>query len=167
VRYSSFLTLATSLVMTATTISPSIAQPAMKASTFVMDAALSDMYEIQAGELAEASGQSSAVKSFGAKMVQAHTETSAKLKSTLSAGGVAVTPPAQLDQKHQAMLEKLKTAGAGFDREYISQQQTAHQEALALMQGYAASGDNPKLKTLAAQTVPVIQDHLTMIGQLK
>ena len=78
-----------------------------------------------------------------------------------------MTLPAQLDQKHQAMLEKLKTAGAGFDREYISQQQTAHQEALALMQGYAASGDNPKLKALAAQTVPVIRDHLTMIDQLK
>src|SRR5215471_14502615 len=41
---------------------------------FVDAAAVSDMYEVEAGKIAQERGQSAGVKDFGAKMVAAHTE---------------------------------------------------------------------------------------------
>src|SRR4051812_29873897 len=47
---------------------------------FVTAAATSDMYEVEAGKIAQERGQSAGVKDFGAQMVKAHTGTTEKLK---------------------------------------------------------------------------------------
>jgi putative membrane protein len=138
------------------------------ASGFVTMAATSDMYEVQAGKLAGAKAVSPAVKAFGTHMVQAHTETSAKLKTAVKKSGLAISPPAQLDGKHQQMISELNSAGGSdFDRTYLSQQESAHQEALNLMRTYANSGDNGVLRQAPANTVPVVQDHIAMLEKLK
>lgn len=165
-RFSLLVPVVTCFVASAGNYSPAFSQPAIMTSTFVASAAASDMYEIQAGQLAQENGASSAVNSFGAHMVQAHTATSAKLKTTLSSTGIAAALPAELDQKHQALLDQLKGAGAQFDTLYLQQQRTAHQEALELMQNCASNGDNAKLKELAGETVPVIQEHIQMLASL-
>ena len=61
----------------------------------------------------------------------------------------------------QGKLDALKAVkGADFDKLYISQQIPAHEAALQLMQGYAATGDNEAVKGFATKTAPVIQHHL-------
>jgi putative membrane protein len=47
---------------------------------FVQTAAMSDMYEIEAGKIAAQKGQSDAVKQFGQHMVEAHSQTTEELK---------------------------------------------------------------------------------------
>ena len=49
---------------------------------FIQKAAMSDMYEVQAGKLAAEKGQSDAVKQFGQQMVDAHTKTTEELTGT-------------------------------------------------------------------------------------
>ena len=47
---------------------------------FVQKAAMSDMYEVEAGKLATQKGQAESVKQFGQQMVDAHTKTTVELK---------------------------------------------------------------------------------------
>jgi len=138
------------------------------AKSFVEAAADSDMYEVEAGKIAQERGQTAAVKSFGAKMVTAHTETTDKLKATLASAHPDITPPAHLDDRHQGMIDELRGAkDADFDARYMAQQVDAHKEALILMKGYAKDGDTAPLKTLAGKTAPTVQMHLNMAEKIQ
>jgi putative membrane protein len=128
---------------------------------FVTNAALSDLYEIQAGNLARSRGTSPAVRQFADRMVRDHTVTSQQMMATLQGNGTPILTPQALDPRHQSMVAELQTAqGADFDRRYAMQQVMAHREAVNLLQNYAQTGDNPALKQLAQQTLPMVQDHL-------
>lgn len=140
---------------------------ANSADAFVKNAAISDMYEIEAGRIASEKAKSPEVKQFGQMMVKDHTATSTKLKETLSAAKLDPAPPEQLDSRRAGMIENLKTASAtDFDKVYLDQQKAAHQEALTLMKSYAEDGEQPQLKTLAAATAPKIQQHLDHVRRL-
>jgi putative membrane protein len=134
---------------------------------FVTGAAISDMYEVEAGKIAEARATNPDVKAFAAKMVQAHTETTAKLKSILGNMKHQPAAPAHLDDRRQGLIDDLRGAKtADFDARYMSQQVDAHKEALILMQGYAKDGNNAAIKSFAAETAPVVREHLNMADPL-
>ncbi|HVZ28648.1 MAG TPA: DUF4142 domain-containing protein [Rhizomicrobium sp.] len=134
---------------------------------FVNAAAMSDMYEVEAGNIAAQRG-SKAIQDFGKKMVVAHTETTNQLKSILASNKINVTPPAALDNRRQGMIDNLRGAkGADFDHRYIEQQVAAHKEAEILMRGYSKDGDNAAVKSFAGETLPKVSDHLAMAEQLE
>jgi putative membrane protein len=141
------------------------ASQATTAQAYVSNAAMGDMFEIQSSQLAVQKAQTASVKSFAQMMIDGHTATSAKLKPIAQQAGVA--PPAMLDAKHQAMISSLQAASATeFEKRYIEQQTTAHQEALALHQGYASKGDNAALRAFASQTAPIVEQHLAQLRKL-
>ena len=140
----------------------------MTAQGFVNAAAASDRFEIESSKLAAASASSAAVKSFATKMISAHTASTAKLKSALAGMSPALTPDDTLNPDQQTKLDNLKTLkGADFDSAYASAQVAAHQAALDALNGYAASGDNPTLKSFASGLVPTVTAHLNMAKGLK
>ncbi len=129
------------------------------AQGFVDMASASDMYEVEAGKLAQSMGTAQAVKDFGKMMETDHTKSTADLKAAAAkADGVTVNP--QLTPKQQADLDALKNAGDNFDSVYKTQQLAAHQQALSLLQNYASAGDQAALKDFAGKTAPVVQTHL-------
>jgi putative membrane protein len=127
---------------------------------FVATQASSDMYEIEAGRLAQEMGQSDETKEFGGMMVEDHTASSAKLKTAVDQAGAGVTVPTAMLPKHQQNLDALRNAGTNFDSVYAQQQVMAHQEALALLQGQAQTGMVASLKAFAAETAPIVETHL-------
>jgi len=134
---------------------------------FVDAAATSDMYEVTAGKIALQRASSPDVKEFAQKMVNAHTATTAKLKSILASNNINVTPPAHVDNRRQGMLDDLRGAkAADFDHRYITQQIAAHKEADTLFRGYAKDGDNAAIKDFAATTDKDIKMHLSMAQKL-
>ena len=134
---------------------------AMSTDAFVTNAAMGDMYEVEAGKFAQQRGSSAAVKEFGGMMVKEHTATTEALKAAVASGGVETTIPTGLDERRQGLIDNLRAASAAdFDKVYGDQQRAAHEEALTLMQGYADRGDNAALKALAAKAAPKIQMHL-------
>jgi putative membrane protein len=62
-------------------------------------------------------------------------------------------------------LQSLK--GEAFDKDYVTQQLTAHQQTLALQISYANGGEDAGLKAVAAKLVPVVQRHLTMLKTMQ
>ena len=134
-----------------------------KAQDFVTMAAMSDMFELKSATAAkdEASGQSA--KDL-AKMLEAdHSKSSRDLLALAKQEGINVSPPADLDERHQAMLQGLTGSGqSGYDANFGQIQVQAHQEGIALFEAYAKNGDNEKLKAFAAQTLPKLKQHLEM-----
>jgi putative membrane protein len=142
------------------------AETALTSQGFANAAAASDRFEIESSKLAATAGTSAAIKSFAAKMVTAHTSSTAKLKTTAAA--LNLTPDDALSPEQQQKLDNLKALhGADFDSAYAAAQVEAHQKALDALNGYAAGGDNPKLKELASGMVPTVTAHLNMAKGLK
>ena len=133
---------------------------------FVTNAAISDMYEIQAGQIAQKKGQSAGVKDFGKMMVTEHTAMSNEMKPLVTAAGK--TLPTGVDERRKGLIDNLNAASAAdFDKTYLGQQEAAHSEALTLMQGYADNGDDAGLKGAAAKAVPKVQAHLDKVRELQ
>ena len=138
------------------------------AQGFANTAAASDRFEIESSRLAATQGQSAAIKSYAEKMISAHQESTAKLKTTLSGLTPAVTPDDTLSAAQQADLDGLKgKTGGEFDTAYAAAQVKAHQAALDALNAYAASGDTPALKEFASGLVPTVTAHLNMAKGLK
>jgi len=124
------------------------------------------MFEIEAGKLAEQKGDVTA-KTFGSRMITDHQKTTDQLKSLIQSTNIGVTPPAALDATHQKMLDKLKDeSGSNFTKDYREGQVTAHKVAITLFVSYAKGGDNPELKSWAAKTLPLLEQHLQMAEAL-
>jgi putative membrane protein len=135
---------------------------------YLAQAASSDMFEIQSGQLAQQMSQNPAVQSFASMIITDHTQSTQMLTSAAAAARVAAPPPTLLPPQ-QAMLDQLRSAGSGaaFDQAFQQIQIQAHQQALMLHQNYAQSGDVPQLRTTAGQIIPVVQRHLAMAQSLQ
>lgn len=138
-----------------------------QAVPFLMTAASSDQYEIQSSRVALQKTRRPEIREFANMLIAHHTKTSADAMAAAKADRVNAPPP-RLMPAHQKMVDELKgTSAADFDRVFLAQQLPAHQGALTLMQGYAASGDKPALRQAATGAVPIIQSHIDRINQLQ
>lgn len=131
------------------------------APAYMANAASGDLLEIQSSQLALQMSQNPAVRGFANMLIAHHSQMSQTMAAAAQAARLMPPPPALLPP-HQAMLDQLRAAGSGaaFDLAFKQMQVAAHQQALMLHQNYAASGDHPALRPVAAQAVPTIQMHL-------
>jgi putative membrane protein len=130
-------------------------------SKFVMESAQGGMMEVQAGQLAVDKAQSAAVKDFGRRMVQDHSQANAKLEKVASAEGV--TLPKAMSAEHRAHLDQLaRLSGAAFDREYMKHMLQDHKKDVASFEKEAEKGDDPDVRGFARETLPTLREHLQL-----
>jgi len=128
---------------------------------FIKKAGDAGLAEVADGKLAKAQG-TAAVKKVAARMVTDHSSANQQLASLSAQLGDPA--PTVTDAKHQDMHDQLEQlSGPQFDDEYLQDQLTAHQQAIALFQKEIDNGSNPQLKQFASDTLPVLQMHLDMI----
>lgn len=140
---------------------------APKTEDFVTEAASSDMFEIESSKLAVERSQDSATKSFAQQMITDHMKTSDELKTMVTSGKVKAAIPASMSSAQQSMLDDLKKLnGDDFTKQYHSEQQDAHEDAVDLFKRYGEEGDNADLKAWAAKTRPALEHHLMMAKEL-
>ncbi|MBL8554091.1 MAG: DUF4142 domain-containing protein [Phenylobacterium sp.] len=139
---------------------------ALSTDAFVTGLVTSGMYEIDAGKIAAAKGQSAGVKAFGKMMVADHTAMGKDADPAIKASRAAV--PTELDERRKGLIDNLNAAsGADFDKAYLSQQEAAHNEALDLLKGYAERGDDVGLKAVASGAIAKVQAHLDKVHELQ
>jgi len=131
------------------------------AAEYVTKAAGSDLYEIEAAGLAEQKAANPEIRVLAVMIRDDHRRSTEQL--TAAAGQMQppmpVTPA--LDPAQQAEIEALRGAtGPAFDQEYLRQQIAAHEAALAMVEGYAQSGDNEALRQHASSVAATIRQHL-------
>lgn len=140
------------------------------ADRFVENAAIGDLYEIEAARLALRRSSSPEVRAIAEQMVNDHTTSTHHLQAAMEMNETKGIPsrPATLDTRRKKMLEHLHEAPEdGFDATYLDQQILAHQETLTLMTGFRDKGDNAQLRSYAAGTAPVVERHLRHMKTLR
>jgi putative membrane protein len=139
---------------------------AMADSDFAKDAAQGGMAEVKLGQLAQEKGSSDAVKDFGKRMVQDHTEANDKLKHVASDENMNL--PTGLSKKDQRTYDRLsQLSGSAFDRAYARDMVRDHETDIAAFQREAQNGQNNAIKDFASQTLPTLQDHLKMAREME
>lgn len=141
---------------------------APSAQDFANTMAASDEYEIETSKLASTNSQSPAVKDFARRMIDAHTQSTAKLKKAAGSAAPAITPDTTLAPDQQQSLDQLRAKkGADFDQQYVITQRDAHQRTLAALKDYSVKGDQPPLNAFANEVIPIVSGHLAMARSLK
>lgn len=137
-------------------------------SAYVPNAAMGDMYEIQAADIALERSKNAQVKALAQMIKTDH----AAASSALAAAALQATPdvalPTTLDQRRQGLIDNLRSASAAdFDKVYVDQQVAAHEEALTLQRGFSDKADVPALAEHARTVTPKIEAHLQRAKQLQ
>ncbi len=134
---------------------------------FMMKAAASSMFELQASELALKKAKSSSVKEFARKMKEDHTKASKELKALASKKNI--TLPTALSEDFKNPMEKLnKLSGADFDSEYMKAMHKAHQQDVKLFEEASEEDDaDSEIKAFASKTLPTLRMHNEMAESKK
>jgi putative membrane protein len=125
-------------------------------ATFMKEAALGGMMEVELGKLAQRSTNPQ-VKAFADLMVADHTKANLELK--VLAGKAQILLPTEYyeDQVgHINMMKKLK--GAEFDKHYVDMMIKDHQKTVTLFQS-ATETMSQDVKKFANKTLPVLNEH--------
>ena len=133
------------------------------ADKLVKEAIVSDMFEIQAGKLAQSKARKTEVREFGATLVDDHTTISRQLRSLLNSGKVKARAPDGLDSSHASMLKQLQASDSdGFDQQFLSDVIIDNKNDISLYDHYARNGDNAELKRFAVMYLPTLHYDLNM-----
>jgi putative membrane protein len=99
----------------------------MDTQTFVREAAIGGMAEVELGQLAAGKASSDAVKQFAQRMVTDHRKANAELNTLVQRKGL--TLPTELDATHKQTRDTLAAmSGALFDRSYMDAMRKDHHQ---------------------------------------
>lgn len=135
-------------------------------STFVNNAAVGGMTEVELGKIAATNAASADVKKFGQMMVTDHTAANNELKAL--AGKKGWTLPTDLDSSHRSTVDELKSKkGADFDKDYVDDMVDDHEQDVSDFESKANNATDPDLKAFAQKTLPVLKKHLEAIKAIQ
>lgn len=130
---------------------------------FAIRAAQGGAAEVKMGKLASEKASDPDVKAFGQQMADDHTTANDQLTSVAKQENM--TLPSNLTAKDEAMYNRLeKLSGVAFDKAYVADMLKDHEADVKEFQKEAHSGQDAAIKNFAAQTLPVLQEHL---GKMK
>jgi putative membrane protein len=129
---------------------------------FATTAAISGMSEVAASQLALTHASDPQVMAFARTMIQQHGAANDQLTAIMRARGVnppTALPKTQVDEMGAFGMR----SGPDFDRYFIQRAGVqAHQDAIIAFQRQMPQLTDPDLKAWAANTLPVMQQHLSM-----
>ena len=130
-----------------------------KTHTFMNDAAVSGMTEVEASKLAEQKAMNPRVKMFAEMMVKDHSAANEELKTI--ARGKNVNLPAEVGGKNQDHITDLsKKKGHDFDKAYMKMMESDHKDVVDMFEKCAKDGTDPDVKTFCSQKLPTLRMHL-------
>ena len=153
------------------------------AHDFVLQAAMSNMAEIQLGHMATKKAQDAGVKKFAQTMVDDHLKAQQQLAD--AAYGAGIKWPTQLDERHRQIQQRLsKLSTEQFDRDYMKAMVDGHRDMEKMLAARGDRGgegarapsssaektDEPslavKVNKWAAKTLPDVRVHLEQAEQV-
>jgi putative membrane protein len=132
---------------------------------FAREAASGSMAEIQLGRLASERGSNEVVKAFGERVVVQQEAAAEQLNA--AAQKENTTLPNKLSSREQQSYDRLAhLSGSAFDRAYAKDMVEDHERELAAFENEANMGKDENMKAVAAQTIPMIQEHLNQAREM-
>ena len=132
----------------------------------VMNMAIANMAEVEAGKMAIEKTQNAQIKSYAQKMVDEHSKALGEVTALAQSKGV--TLPTTVDAPHKAMAAKLnKLSGEAFDRAYMADAGVSdHTKLHAKLKGFERKAKDADVKALASTMLPTVAEHLQMAKEL-
>jgi putative membrane protein len=127
-------------------------------ASFLSEAQTLGAAEVQEAKLATTNASDPGISVFATWMNTDHTVMNALLQQVAQQYGVQPAPPDSQEQGELLQLQSL--SGTQFDNSYAADQVHGHQATLSLFEQEASMGQNPEVKALAEQAVPILQAHL-------
>jgi putative membrane protein len=125
-----------------------------KDKSFMKEAAMGGMMEVDMGKMAQQKGKSADVKKIGGTMVADHTKANNELMAIAKKKGVDLS-------KEKPKSHSMKDDN--FDKDYINMMVKDHEKDLAAFQAEAKDGTDADVKAFASKTSGVIKKHLDMV----
>lgn len=134
---------------------------------FVEKAALSNMTEVDFGEIAASKGDDPLIREFGQMMVTEHTTAQTELQA-IANDIDDIDWPRELDPQHRQIREQLNSlSGHAFDSLYMATQVTDHQMTISNFETEIATGTDATVKGYASKYLPHIQAHLSKADSIQ
>ena len=103
------------------------------------------------------------VRAYARQMLIDHRDLAIKLDNFALERGYLVTW--QLEPQMVSTVDRLRTMqGTAFDRAYMNEMVTSHEQAVALLEAQASSGR--ETASLADEALPIVRHHLDMARDL-
>ena len=134
--------------------------------TFVVRAAVTNMAEIELGQLALEKSADAAIRTYATQLIKDHQAAQAKLKSIAATAKIAL--PGTVDDEHRRQKEKLaEFVGADFDKQYVTLMHQGHEQAQKLFDTASKSSDlDAALKDYASATLTTVKAHAAEAARL-
>lgn len=133
---------------------------------YVTNAGISDLYQISAAEIVMERSESAETRTLAAQMKTDHAGARERLAEVVRSLGHDHEIPETLDSRREAMLHALRFVETdSFDRTYLEQQVTAHENAIDLHGSFARSGEAAALTAHAREAVPKLERHLEAVRE--
>jgi putative membrane protein len=147
------------------TAAQAAAQPSDQDKQYLQAIHQVNLFEIEAGNMAQQQASDQQVKDLGAMFVTDHTQLDQTVQSTASSAGVTLPDSPTADQ--QAVLDQLKGLnGSEFDTQWVTAQLTAHNQAVQATETEIAQGSDSSVKQIAETALPVLQAHIDELTAL-
>ena len=131
------------------------------ASKFLVKSYESGLYEVQLSQLAATNALDPDVKNLALTLVSAHTAINAKIGKI--ADDARFILPNGLNADHQKDLQDIsKLSGADFYKKYVNTIISGHEQSISNYKDAYKDLPDSYTKTFAAETLPKIEDHLSM-----
>ena len=145
---------------------PVFSQSASPDRQFVIDAAIGGMAQVELVKLAAAKSANPGVRAFGQQMVADHTRANDELKRIAALNNVPW--PSGVSSADQSTLDRLSSlSGTAFDRAYVEEVARGHQMLIAAFRREADGGTDAAVKAWAVKMIPMLENHLAMIEDLR
>jgi putative membrane protein len=133
---------------------------------FAIEAASGGMTEVELGKMAEQKATDRMLKNLGAMMVKDHSKADDKLQALAKAKNINL--PNEPNTGDQQTIDKLmKLSGRDFDKAYISDMIDDHKNDIKEFKYASKNCNDPDIKHFAAKTLPVLQNHLDAINEVR
>lgn len=133
-------------------------------ASFIEQAAVGGLMEVEAGNLTLQKTKLNQVKEFAKQMIKDHTQANNELQTLAS--GLGIKLPGALPSAERSHLDAMKQMmGNEYDQNYMDMMVNDHAKTIDLFNG-ASRFDNIGLKSFASEMLPVLQQHNRMAIKL-
>lgn len=141
-------------------------QPGSMDASFVRDAAIANMAEIEMGRIALQNASSTEVRNFGQHMIDDHSQALSSLESIAIRMNLDV--PEDLEPRHAQAARQLSGLTASeFDRQFMDTMIRDHRELISKFEARAAASPANEIQKFAIDTLPRLRHHLQMATDIQ
>jgi len=128
-------------------------------------AALAHLADLDMARVARMHSKNGAVTSYAGMILKEHQESLQELTKLMREKNIA--QPDTFDGETKQDIDRMASlSGAEFDREFITDQVKNQREALGLYESEAQAGQNPRLRSVARESLPLLRRDLQRTEEL-